>query len=125
MNSCTHNQINTNQVSKSFLEQLYSIIDTRLQYVEYHTQAFLKACLPDFSNYFTDNSNIRNRPKYQEGFLDTIESYSKIKRQLLFLRSKISIENAWRIYHLLYEDCFQKFEENELKIIISPNQQER
>lgn len=124
MNSYNHSQSINNQVSNSFLEQLYHIIDTRLQYVEYLTQTFVKACLPDFSDFFSPLTNNTFSPKYQDCFLDRMENYSKIKRQLLYLRSAINLDNAWWVYHLLFDDRYQKFEEKELKIIIAPSTQQ-
>jgi len=113
MNNQTHNQIKQELVTRAFIDQLYSIIDTRLQYIEFHTQAIFKAC----SGKLASSHTIQHSPL--GSILDHIEQYSKIKKQLLFLRSLIKRENARSIYDLLQEDRFKNYNEKETKQLIS------
>ncbi len=112
MNNQTHNQINQELVTRAFIDQLYSIIDTRLQYIEFHTQAIFKACSGELANSHT----LQHSPL--SSILDHIEQYSKTKKQLLFLRSLIKRENARIIYDVLQEDRFKGYTEKEIKELL-------
>jgi len=113
MNNQTQHQIKPELVTRAFIDQLYSIIDTRLQYIEFHTQAIFKACSGELATSHT----LQNSPL--GSILDHIEQYSKVKKQLLFLRSLIKRENARGIYDLLQEDRFKTYTEKEMKQLLA------
>lgn len=113
---------------KHFIEHILSIIDTKLQFVEYKTSAFIKSyvkapySLSDINDSFdifsldldlssADNENIFNQ----------IETYSKTTRVLLMMRKKLCGKNASIIFDLLSQDKYLKSKYKEIEALLEKN----
>ena len=105
-------------------EQIYAIIDTKIQYIDYQTNKMISSMLgnsvndaPKPSKQLDDFFKFDKAHSNCDSFLDRMEEYSKTKRLLLIMRSQISDENAKFILGLLSDNTFLKFDEKYLKIL--------
>ena len=103
----------------AFVEHLLSIIDTKLQYVEYRTSKVIKTMVKvpngqsdDFL--MDDDFQIEEAIENSEVF-NQIEEYSRTTSLLLLMRTNLSGKNASLIYDLLSDDKFMKFNDIDLE----------
>jgi len=116
--------ITTEAKRRPLTEQIYAIIDTKLQYIDYQTNKMISSMLgTDISDTPKPTAQLDEFFKFDQAhsncdsFLDKMEEYSKSKRLLLIMRSQISDENAKFILGLLSDNTFLKFDEKYLKIL--------
>ena len=102
----------------AFVEHLLSIIDTKLQFVEYRTSKVIKTMVnvPNggFDGFMDDEFQIEETIETSEVF-NQIEEYSRTTSLLLLMRTNLSGKNASLIYDLLSDDKFLKFKDIDLE----------
>ena len=103
----------------AFVEHVLSIIDTKLQFVEYQTSKFIKSTVND-SNYPLESENweemefnfedIKNEKVFNQ-----IEEYSRTTCLLLLMRVNLYAKNVSLIFNLLSDDKFLKYHDIDLE----------
>ena len=111
--------------SDSIVEQVFGIIDSKLQFTKYQTNKRIKAHLEKYAIDISDCkedcdflSKIKSGIGHDATIFQYIESYSKTTHLLLFLRNYLNRANAKIIFELLNDDIYLNFSEKELKIIV-------
>ncbi len=101
-----------------FVEHILSIIDTKLQFVEYRTSKTIKSLVKE-SNIYTDSDlekeNITIEVIENEKVLHQIEEYSRTTSLLLLMRVNLFGKNASLIFNLLSNDKFLEYSDIELE----------
>ena len=124
MNSSTKPFLFKSERQIPITEQVYSIIDSKIQYADYLTQLAIQP--------FVDRDSLQGgatfshkgtRPNYGYGqvggaFLIQIERTSKVKRLLLIIRSKLCIQNAQTSFDLLTDDRYLDFSDKALTSLL-------
>lgn len=110
---------------KNFVEHILSIIDTKLQFIEYRTNAFIKSYVKSPYNLSNLNDSydmlsldLRLSPTDNEKIFNQIEEYSKTTRLLLIMRKKLCGKNASIIYNLLSQDEYLNSEYLEIELVL-------
>ena len=110
---------------KYFIEHILSIIDTKLQFVEYKTSAFIKSYVKVPYSISKINGpidvlsfDLRLSPTDNEKIFNQIEEYSKTTRLLLMMRKKLCGKTASVIYDLLSQDKYLNSEYLEIELIL-------
>ncbi len=118
MNSLT----TINLENQPLIEQIYGIIDTKIQYIDYQTNRLVNNLIGfDINNVPKPDQNVADFDDLDrahsrcDSFLTQMEQYSKTKRLLLLMRSYLSEINASIILELLSENRFRKYDDKELK----------
>jgi len=103
----------------AFVEHVLSIIDTKLQFVEYQTSKFIKSTVND-SNYPLESENweemefnfedIKNEKVFNQ-----IEEYSRTTSLLLLMRVNLYTKNVSLIFNLLSDDKFLNYNDIDLE----------
>lgn len=104
----------------AFVEHLLSIIDTKLQFVEYRTSKVIKSMVKEPYGQFDlllhdeDDSNFEEDLQNGEIF-NHIEEYSRTTSLLLLMRTNLCDKNTSLIYGLLSNDKYLEFNDIELE----------
>ncbi len=113
---------NKYKTGEPIIEEVYSIIDTKIQYIDYLTN---QAVLPFIhTGSLTGGSTFaKSGPLYSKGnksdnFLNQIEVNSKQKCLLLVIRTMLCIENAHAAFDLLTENKFLSYTEKALTKVL-------
>ncbi len=107
------------------IEYVYSIIDSKTQYIEYqlnqaiqsnyvdptqsHRAPDIEASIPHASSFASDNN---------KALLLQLEESTKVINRLLFLRTILTKLNAQRIYDLITSSYYVEFSPKELQILV-------
>ena len=113
--------------NQEFIEHILSIIDTKLQYVEYHTRALIQqfnsphTLIVDHPVFQGSNPQLLSRPQtdIDDKMFAQIEQYSKTTRLLLLMRRLLCDVNSSLTFELLSNDRYLNFEEKELKAMLN------
>lgn len=104
----------------AFLDHILSIIDTKLQFIEYRTSKIIKSAV-DEPNAVSDSAFHHqleydvNQDMKSDKMLNHIEEYSRTTSLLLLMRVNLSGKNASLVFDLLSEDKFLNFEDIDLE----------
>lgn len=104
----------------AFIEHLLSIIDTKLQFVEYRTSKVIKSMVKQqnapFDQMFVEEEEFKIKEEIENGeVFNQIEEYSRTTSLLLLMRINLSGKSASLIYDLLSDDKFLNFNDIELE----------
>jgi len=100
----------------AFVEHLLSIIDTKLQFVEYRTSKVIKSMVKEPYGQFDVLLHDEFDEDLQNGELfNHIEEYSRTTSLLLLMRTNLCDKNTSLIYDLLSNDKFLEFNDIELE----------
>ncbi len=102
----------------AFVEHILSIIDTKLQFVEYRTSKIIKSLVIESNIYdemIFEEGKMVNTEIGNEKVLNQIEEYSRTTSLLLLLRVNLYGKNASLIFNLLSDDKYLKFNDLELE----------
>jgi len=107
----------------SVVDNIYSIIDSKIQYLDYQTRELLRPLIGE--NTRKDlRSYLKQGPKdlktVEQWFL-AFERYSKVKRILLLLRNYLNKENALLVLSLLADDQLINFSQKDLEYKLGIN----
>lgn len=101
---------------RAFIEHLLSIIDTKLQYVEYHTSVLINE--HSAAQYPVSIEGQRPPSSINEQVFAQIEQYSKTTRLLLLLRTHVCGNNSSLVYDLLTNNKFLDYFDEQLKALL-------
>ena len=105
-----------------FVEGIYSIIDSKIQYLDYQTRELLRPLIGE--NVLKDTRSLAEKCqqdlKLKEQWFLAFEEYSKIKKSLLqlkhfLIRHKENQEKAMLVLSLLADDQFTKLSQKDLE----------
>lgn len=102
-----------NLPSRSLLNDVFQILDSRIQYIEYQLSKLSRQSL---------QSNQSKAPSEEEGIYSIemifkqIELHNRSLKLLILLRSQLSILNAPVIFELVTDSKYLDFDESELKV---------
>ena len=108
--------------SNAFVEGIYSIIDSKIQYLDYQTRELLRPLTGE--NTPKDKKSLKEKCqqdlKLKEQWFLAFEKYSKIKKVLLqlkyyLIRDKENQEKAMLVLSLLADDQFIKLSQKDLE----------
>ena len=111
MNSSTNIYPSQRNNNAPIIEQVYGIIDSKIQYIDYLTNQAIQPFLNNFKVQNLSNGRIDIDPNdrmvtsVNPSFLMQIEKNSKTKKLLLVVRRKLCLHNANMIFELLTDDC--------------------
>ncbi|MEM1319863.1 MAG: hypothetical protein AAGG75_06370 [Bacteroidota bacterium] len=118
--------------NQPLIEQIYGIIDTKIQYIDYQTNRMVNNLIgfdindvPEPDQEVAGFDNADNAHTNCDSFLTQLEQHSKTKRLLLLMRSYLSELNARIIFELLSNDQFRQFEEKGLKMHLELRMKDR
>jgi len=104
----------------AFIEHLLSIIDTKLQFVEYRTSKVIKSLVKETDGPFDPLFQIEEEFDIEKEIenstvFNLIEEYSRTTSLLLLMRTNLTGKNTSLIYDLLSDDKFLNFKDIELE----------
>lgn len=108
----------------SIVDNIYSIIDSRIQYLDYQTRELLRPLIGENTR-MDDMSDSKKGPKdlkIEEQWFLAFEKYSKVKKVLLLLRNYLNKENAVLVLSLLADDQLISFSQEDLEYILDVKQ---
>ena len=120
MNSSTNFYTSHRNSATPIMEQVYSIIDSKIQYVDYLTNQAIQPFLHNFKLQNLPNGKIDVDPNdrmvtsVNPSFLMQIEKNSKTKKLLLVVRRKLCFHNASMIFDLLTDNKYLNYTEKSL-----------
>ena len=119
MNSSTHSVAPQAEEQLPILEQVYSIIDSKIQYADYLTQLAIQPFLTQDilkggATFSHRHSSVQQQIGSTGSFLCQIEKTSKAKSLLLIIRTKLCIRNAKISFELLTDDRFLNYTDKAL-----------
>ncbi len=104
---------------RAFVEHLLSIIDTKLQYIEYHTRALITAHHSTQTHQLvTAPTSVAFSQPIDEEVFSQIESYSKTTRLLLIMRRSLCGKNSSIVYDLLSNDKYLDYFDKQLEKVL-------
>lgn len=110
---------------KTLVNQVISIIDTKIQYIDYQTNHVVSSIIgtelknvPRPSVDVDEVSNFNFSYNNCDSFLTLMEEYSKTKKLLLVLRQHTTHNSAKFIFDLLSDNQFLVFTDKELETMI-------
>ncbi|MEM9824097.1 MAG: hypothetical protein AAF985_23630 [Bacteroidota bacterium] len=111
MNSSTKSARGHTNGPIPMLDQVYGIIDSKIQYADYLTQLAIRPFLDQErlkggATFSHKNSTSNGSPFSDASFLLQIEKTSKAKNLLLIIRAKLCSQNAKTCFDLLTNDCY-------------------
>ncbi len=111
----------------SIVDNIYSIIDSKIQYLDYQTRELLRPLIGE-NTQKDGKSDSKKGPKdlkIEEQWFLAFEKYSKVKSVLLLLRNYLNKENALLVLSLLADDQLINFSQKDLeyKLGIKPRYQ--
>lgn len=95
----------------SFVENIYSIIDSKIQYLDYKTQELVRPLIGENTTEKSVGKDKTSPPenlKIEEELFLHFEKQSKMKKLLLLLRNYLNKENALLVLSLLADDQLLK-----------------
>ena len=103
----------------AFVEHVLSIIDTKLQFVEYRTSKIINSCVNE-SNYplgseFHEEIELNIKGVKNEEIFNQIEEYSRTTSLLLLMRINLYNKNVSLIFNLLSDDKYLNYNDIELE----------
>jgi len=108
--------------TNAFVEGIYSIIDSKIQYLDYQTQGLLHRLIGENTPPDKKNPTQKGQKdlKIEEQWFLAFEKYSKIKKILLFLkhfliRNNSNQEKAMLVLSLLADDQYIKLSQKDLE----------
>ena len=102
----------------AFVDHLLSIIDTKLQFIEYRTSRIINDLVKEpnsLQQRLNNKLEINLDVVENEKIFDQIEEYSRTTSFLLLMRVKLCGKNASLVYDLLSDDKYLKFSDTELE----------
>jgi len=101
-----------NQSQHTLASTIFSILDSRIQFLEYQINV----------QFAPQNQSSKNHLIAYEKFMDFYEKTSSALKLLQILKEWVRADNAATIFHLLQDDEYLKYSENQLekKIRIKP-----
>jgi len=108
----------------SIVENIYSIIDSKIQYLDYQTRELLRPLLGEFTQPDQKSNSKKGLKdlKSEEQWFLAFEKYSKVKKTLLLLRNYLNQENALLVLSLLADDQLVTFSQKDLEYKLGINQ---
>lgn len=106
------------RTNASVVENIYSIIDSKIQYLDYRTKELVRPLLGDPTQKFKEGLPLNESPetlKIKEQWFLAFEKYSRAKKILLLLRNYLDKENALLILSLLADDQLLKLSQKDLE----------
>lgn len=101
----------------SIVENIYSIIDSKIQYLDYQTRELIRPLTGE--NTQKDQVSVSKKGpidlKNEEQWFLAFEKYSKIKKALLLLRNYLNKENAFLVLSLLADNQLINFSQKDLE----------
>ena len=115
------------RTNASIVENIYSIIDSKIQYLDYQTRELLRPLIGENTQKDILSSEKKDPMdlKIEEQWFLAFEKYSKVKKSLLFLRNYLNNENALLVLSLLADDQLILMSQKDLEYIldVSPRSQ--
>ncbi|MEM6318546.1 MAG: hypothetical protein AAF960_12820 [Bacteroidota bacterium] len=115
------------RTSPSMVENIYSIIDSKIQYLDYQTRELLRPLIGE--NTQRDNKSHQNTgPKdlqMTEKWFLAFEQHSRVKKTLLLLRNYLDKENALLVLSLLADDQLAQLSQKDLEYKLGIQQRYR
>ncbi len=110
------------------IEDIYSIIDSKMQYLDFQTNSFISTFITkgeqqDFSEYF-ENESLPPESAASQFILKYIENYSKTLSLLLLLRKSVSASNIMETLSLLSDNYFLNYDEKQLLSLLNMRTEE-
>jgi hypothetical protein len=103
----------------AFVEHILSIIDTKLQFVEYRTSKIIKSVIkepnPLAESLFDVEEEFNIEEIENEELFNQIEEYSRTTCLLLLLRINLFGKNASLVFELLSDDKFLDYNDIDLE----------
>ncbi len=105
------------KLTVSVVENIYSIIDSKIQYLDYQTRELIRPLAGEN----TQEDQVSNTEKgledlkNEEQWFLAFEKYSKVKKVLLLLRNYLNKENAFLVLSLLADDQLTKLSQKDLE----------
>ena len=110
---------------KTLVNQVISIIDTKIQYIDYQTNHVVSSIIgtelqnvPRPSVDVSEISNFNFSYNNCDSFLTLMEEYSRTKSLLLTLRQHTNHKTAQLIFDLLSDNQFIAFTDKELEVMV-------
>jgi len=106
--------------TSAFVEGIYSIIDSKIQYLDYQTRELLNPTIGENTPKKNLTQSGQKDLKIDEQWFSAFEKYSKIKKILLFLkhyliRNNANQEKAMLVLSLLADDQYIKLSQKDLE----------
>lgn len=101
----------------SIVENIYSIIDSKIQYLDYQTRELFRPFIGE-NTQKDEKSTPKMDPmdlKNKEVWFLAFEKYSRSKKTLLLLRNYLNKENALLVLSLLADDQLVNFSQKDLE----------
>ncbi len=101
----------------SIVENIYSIIDSKIQYLDYQTKELFRPLIGENTE-MDDKSTQKKGPKdlkTEELWFLAFEKISRLKKTLLLLRNYLNQENALMVLSLLADDQLLKLSQKDLE----------
>lgn len=120
MNNLIKSHNSLRQDPDNLLDQLYGIIDTKLQYIDHQVNICFEAFSSSSDAKFTADSYNTTAviSQGQELLYNKVEAYSKEKRALLILRSLLNSTSLYSVFEMLQDDLYKSLGEKEMKKFI-------
>lgn len=102
----------------SFVENIYSIIDSKIQYLDYKTQELVRPLIGENTTEKSVGKSKMSPPenlKIEEELFLHFEKQSKMKKLLLLLRNYLNKENALLVLSLLADDQLLKSSQKDIE----------
>ena len=103
----------------AFVEHVLSIIDTKLQFVEYRTSKIIKSTVKEvefpIDSLYEEQRELSFEDIENEKVFNQIEEYSRTTSLLLLMRVNLFNKNVSLIFNLLTEDKFLEYDDVELE----------
>jgi len=116
--------------TNTFVEGIYSIIDSKIQYLDYQTRELLRPLTGENATKDLKSNEEKNQRdlKIVEQWFLAFEKHSKIKKILLFLKQylikdKENQEKAMLVLSLLADDQYTKLSQKDLEYRLGIKQQ--
>ena len=105
------------KTNASVVENIYSIIDSKIQYLDYRTRELFRPLVGENTppNPMYPYENTQTDLKSAEQWFLAFEKYSKIKKLLLLLKNYLDRENALLVLSLLADDQLIKLSQKDLE----------
>jgi len=101
----------------SIVENIYSIIDSKIQYLDYQTKELIRPLAGENTKkkQVSGAKNGLENLKNEEQWFLAFEKYSKVKKGLLLLRNHLNKENAFLVLSLLADNQLINFSQKDLE----------
>lgn len=101
-------------------EHVYGIIDSKIQFLDFQIKEMIKTKLGKSSQEFMIQEECFHSPDnlMDDKILDFLEAYSRNISLLLLMRTTLTYLSAETAFHLLTNDKYMDFTENQLRTIL-------